>query len=102
MAPTKNRMRPIAAAVPISGTPNQQPERACCFENTQRGHPRLRHARFGHGDADCLFQRFPSDVVFRPLPPTTPQFRLSLAWRRDNESALLKAFLEILRARLGK
>jgi DNA-binding transcriptional LysR family regulator len=48
------------------------------------------------------YARFPSDVVFRPLPVTTPKFRLSLAWRRDNESPLLKTFLEILRTRLGK
>ncbi len=49
-----------------------------------------------------LFQRFPSDVVFRPLPPTIPKLHLSLAWRRDNDSPLLKAFLEILRSRFEK
>jgi len=59
-------------------------------------------AGFGVSLLPALFQRYPSDVVFRPLPPTTPKFRLSLAWRRDNESPLLKAFLEILRARFGK
>jgi len=48
------------------------------------------------------FHRFPSDVVFRPLPPTTPKLHLALSWRRDNESPLLKALLEILRTQFGK
>jgi len=59
-------------------------------------------AGFGVALLPGLFQRFPSDVVFRPLPPKTPKFQLSLAWRRDNESPLLKAFLEILRKRFDK
>ena len=59
-------------------------------------------AGFGVALVPELFQRFPSDVVFRPLPLATPKFQLSLTWRRDNESQLLKAFLEILRTRLGR
>ena len=57
---------------------------------------------FGVALLPGIFARFPSDVVFRPLPVTTPKFHLSLAWRRDNESPLLKTFLEILRTRFGK
>lgn len=55
-------------------------------------------AGFGVSLLPDLFQRFPSDVVFRPLPATVPKFQLSLAWRRDNDSPLLKVFLEILRS----
>jgi hypothetical protein len=50
----------------------------------------------------ALFQRFPSDVAFRPLPARTPTLHLSLAWRSDNDSRLLQAFLEILRPMLKK
>jgi DNA-binding transcriptional LysR family regulator len=59
-------------------------------------------AGFGVALLPGIFERFPSDAAFRPLPPTTPKFHLSLAWRRDNESPLLRAFLEILRTRFGK
>ena len=59
-------------------------------------------AGFGVSLLPSLFQRFPSDVVFRPLPSTTPKLHLALAWRRDNQSPLLKVFLEILRARFAK
>jgi len=59
-------------------------------------------AGFGVTLLPALFQRFPSDVVFRPLPATTPKLQLSLVWRRDNESPLLKAFLEILRPLLKR
>lgn len=59
-------------------------------------------AGFGVALLPEVFQRFPSDVLFRPLPSTTPKFHLSLARRRDNESPLLKAFLEILRPLLRK
>jgi DNA-binding transcriptional LysR family regulator len=55
-------------------------------------------AGFGVSLLPDLFQRFPSDAVFRPLPATVPKFQLSLAWRRDNSSPLLKVFLEILRS----
>jgi LysR family transcriptional regulator, benzoate and cis,cis-muconate-responsive activator of ben and cat genes len=57
-------------------------------------------AGFGVTLLPALFRRLPSDVEFRPLPTTTPKLHLTLAWRRDNESPLLKAFLEMLRARL--
>jgi DNA-binding transcriptional LysR family regulator len=57
---------------------------------------------FGVSLLPALFQRFPSDVVFRSLPPALPKLHLALAWRRDNESPLLKAFLEILRPLLTK
>ena len=57
---------------------------------------------FGVSVLPDLFARFPSDVVFRPLPPKTPKLQLSLAWRRDHETPLLKAFLEILRAQFKK
>src|SRR6266404_1337377 len=33
---------------------DQQSERARGFENAERCHPRLRHTRFGHGDADLV------------------------------------------------
>ncbi len=59
-------------------------------------------AGFGVSLLPSLFQRFPSDVIFRPLPPATPKLHLALAWRRDNQSRLLKAFLEILRPLLRK
>jgi len=57
---------------------------------------------FGVALLPGLFSRFPSDVVFRPLPRTTPKLQLSLVWRRDNETPILKAFLEILRPRFSK
>ena len=57
---------------------------------------------FGVALLPGLFNRVPSKVVFRPLPRTTPKLQLSLVWRRDNETPILKAFLEILRPRLNK
>ena len=59
-------------------------------------------AGFGISLVPDLFQRYPSEVVFRSLPATTPKLHLSLAWRRDNESPLLKSFLEILRRQFKK
>jgi DNA-binding transcriptional LysR family regulator len=59
-------------------------------------------AGFGVALVPSLFQRFPSDVVFRPLPPATPKFHLSLAWRRGDESPLLKGFLAILRTQIAQ
>ena len=59
-------------------------------------------AEFGLALLPALFQRFPADMVFRPLPPDTPRLHLSLAWRRDSKSPLLKAFLQILRKRFSK
>lgn len=55
-------------------------------------------AGFGVSLLPDLFQRFLSDVIFLSLPPATPKFQLSLAWRRDNDLILLRAFLEILRS----
>ena len=54
-------------------------------------------AGFGVSILPALFQRFPSEAVFRPLPPATPKLHLGLAWRRDNRSPLLFSFLKILR-----
>jgi DNA-binding transcriptional LysR family regulator len=59
-------------------------------------------AGFGVSLLPSLFKRFPTEVVFRPLPPSMPKLRLALTWRRDNESALLKALLGILRPQLAK
>jgi len=59
-------------------------------------------AGFGISLLPSLFQRYPTDVVFRPLPSRTPKLHLALAWRRDNESPLLRVFLEILRTVLKK
>jgi DNA-binding transcriptional LysR family regulator len=36
-------------------------------------------------------------VEFRPLRPNIPTFDMQLAWRRDNQSPVLHAFLEMLR-----
>ena len=57
---------------------------------------------FGISLLPGLFQRYPSDVVYRPLPGTTPKLHLALAWRQDNASPLLKAFMETLRLTLSK
>ena len=59
-------------------------------------------AGFGVSLVPSIFQRYPSDVVFRPLPPKTPKLQLALAWRRDNQAQLLKTFLEILRPMFQK
>src|SRR5437667_1282793 len=50
MAPTKNRTRPAAAAVPISGTrmPTSSPSAPCCFEGAKNGYPRFGHAHLSH------------------------------------------------------
>lgn len=37
------------------------------------------------------------NVEFRPLPSSLPRFEFHVAWRRDNPSASLGTFLEILR-----
>ncbi len=54
-------------------------------------------AGFGVSILPALFQRFPSDAVFRPLPSDTPTLDLALVWRRGNQSPLLNSFLDILR-----
>ena len=38
-----------------------------------------------------------SDVTFRRLVPTPPLFEIALAWRQQNESALLQRFIETIR-----
>jgi len=37
------------------------------------------------------------DVVFKPLRDSTPSLELVSAWRRDDPSSNLQAFLEIVR-----
>jgi DNA-binding transcriptional LysR family regulator len=39
----------------------------------------------------------PAGVVFRPLREPTPMLGLVAAWRRDDRSAHLQAFLEVIR-----
>jgi len=38
-----------------------------------------------------------ASVVFRPLREPTPTLDLAAAWRRDDSSANLRAFLEVVR-----
>jgi len=59
-------------------------------------------AGFGIALLPDLFQRIPSDAIFRPLPATTPRLHLSVAWRRDNASPLLKVFLDIFRSHIKR
>jgi DNA-binding transcriptional LysR family regulator len=59
-------------------------------------------AGFGITLVPALFQRLPSEVVFRPLPSATPKFQLSFARRRDNYSPLLKTLLGIFRSHFRK
>jgi hypothetical protein len=56
MAPTKNRMRPIAAAVPIQwhADADEQSDRASCLKDAKRSYPRFRHACLGHVNEDLL------------------------------------------------
>ena len=42
-------------------------------------------------------QILPVEVEFRPLRPTIPTVDFYIAWRRDNQSTVLRAFLEVLR-----
>jgi DNA-binding transcriptional LysR family regulator len=42
------------------------------------------------------FQRYPCDVVFRPLAPTTPRAELCMAWRRRDTSEILGSLRKIL------
>lgn len=37
------------------------------------------------------------EVEFRPLRPTIPTFDFYIAWRRDNQSTVPRAFLEVLK-----
>jgi DNA-binding transcriptional LysR family regulator len=42
------------------------------------------------------FQRYPCDVVFRPLAPATPRAELCMAWRRRDTSEILGSLRKIL------
>jgi DNA-binding transcriptional LysR family regulator len=42
-------------------------------------------------------QILPVEVEFRPLRPTIPTFDSYIAWRRDNQSTVLRTFLEVLK-----
>lgn len=46
---------------------------------------------------EVLQQFLKIDVEYRPLPASLPRFEFHVAWRRENPSPSLKAFLEILR-----
>jgi len=45
---------------------------------------------------ETLKQILPIEVEFRPLFPQPPPLEFHIAWRRDNSSPLLQAFLQIL------
>jgi DNA-binding transcriptional LysR family regulator len=58
-------------------------------------------AGFGVALVPETFQRIlPVEVEFRSLRPSSPTFELYIAWRRDNQSTVLHAFLEMLRERM--
>jgi LysR substrate binding domain len=55
-------------------------------------------AGFGVALVPGTFQQLlPVEVEFRPLRPGIPTFDFQVAWRRDNQSSVLHAFLEVLR-----
>jgi DNA-binding transcriptional LysR family regulator len=55
-------------------------------------------AGFGVALVPETFQQIlPVAVEFRPLRPGIPTFDFHIAWRRDNQSNVLHAFLEMLR-----
>jgi DNA-binding transcriptional LysR family regulator len=55
-------------------------------------------AGFGIALVPETFQQIlPVEVEFRPLQPSIPTFDFHIAWRRDNRSTVLHAFLELLR-----
>jgi DNA-binding transcriptional LysR family regulator len=55
-------------------------------------------AGFGVALVPGTFQQLlPVEVEFRPLRPGIPTFDFHIAWRRDNQSSVLHAFLEMLR-----
>jgi DNA-binding transcriptional LysR family regulator len=55
-------------------------------------------AGFGVALVPETFQQIlPIEVEFRPFRPSIPTFDFHIAWRRDNQSTLLHAFLELLR-----
>jgi DNA-binding transcriptional LysR family regulator len=55
-------------------------------------------AGFGVALVPETFQQIlPVEVEFRPFRPSIPTFDFHIAWRRDNQSSVLHAFLEMLR-----
>jgi DNA-binding transcriptional LysR family regulator len=50
---------------------------------------------------DTFQQLLPVGVEFRPLTPKMPPVEFHVAWRRDNQSPMLRAFLEILHRTLS-
>jgi DNA-binding transcriptional LysR family regulator len=55
-------------------------------------------AGLGISPVPAALQRFrPSGVVFRPLRPRTLRIEMGLAWRRDDDSALVQQFRRIAR-----
>src|SRR5260221_12537548 len=55
-------------------------------------------AGFGVALVPETFQQIlPVAVEFRPFRPSIPTFDFHIAWRRDNQSSVLHAFLEMLR-----
>ncbi len=55
-------------------------------------------AGFGVALVPETFQHIlPVAVEFRPLRPSIPTFDFHIAWRRDNQSTVLHAFLEMVR-----
>jgi DNA-binding transcriptional LysR family regulator len=55
-------------------------------------------AGFGVAHVPETFQHIlPVAVEFRPLRPNIPTFDFHIAWRRDNQSTILHAFLEMVR-----
>ncbi len=55
-------------------------------------------AGFGVALVPETFQQIlPVEVEFRPLRPSIPTFDFHIAWRKDNQSSVLHAFLEMLR-----
>ena len=55
-------------------------------------------AGFGVALVPETFQRIlPVEIEFRRLRPSIPTFDFHIAWRRDNQSSVLHAFLEMVR-----
>ncbi len=50
---------------------------------------------------DTFRQLLPVGVEFRPLTPKMPPVEFHIAWRRDNQSPMLQAFLKVLHESLS-
>src|SRR6266404_4780102 len=57
----------------------------------------IRELQYHQQVQKLLNQRIDIEVEFRPLRPSIPTFDFHIAWRRDNQSSVLHAFLEMLR-----